>query len=435
MPASRTRVALVVASLCYGLVAQGAVLDYDLNAGVGRTDNLTRTSEGDSEETLKSVGARFTLEQDSRRVEADLLGDLQLTDYSSNSYSTDLTGNVLARLRIALIEDRLRWDIEDNFGQTQQDLFSVPTPDNRENVNYFATGPQLFMPLGRTSGVLVGARYTRIEFEDSPSSSTRIRGSLAAQRRLPSSGTLSLNLAGEQIDQRDGSTIPTYERLQSFLRYELNSARTTVAVDIGANRLDLASGNETGALLRLDLARNVGRFSRVMLGAGQEFTDAGNSLQPGGAVLELPETTTDFQLQTQQPFTSRYATVGWELTGRYTRLALASRWDDEEYVGGGALDVQRWSADLAASRDLGARTTVSMAVRFFSSNFAAQDGTNDELIYNLALSREIGRRLGLELSAERNEFTFDAIGENSDETRLWLRLSYGATLGRPRTAN
>lgn len=432
MPPRLARIALFAICLSYGVLANGAALDYEFAAGVGHTDNMARTSQNGADETLKSAGVRFSLEQDSRRVEGDLLGDLQLTDYSS-AYSTDLTGNLTGRLGFALVEDRLKWDVEDNFGQVQRDLFAVPTPQNRENVNYFSTGPQLFLPMGRATSLLLAGRYTRIDFEDSPGSSSQVGGWVAVQRRLPHSGILGLNFQGEQIRQDDDGIFPTYERLQAFLRYELNGARSTVLVDIGANRLDLSDGRETGALLRLEMARNVGRFSRILLGAGQEFTDAGSSLQPGRAQLALPETTTDFQLQTQQPYTSRYATLGWELAGRYTRIMLNSRWEDEEYVGGEAVDVRRRSVDLFASRDLGPHTAISMAARFSTSDFATQVGSNDESSYILALSRAFGRRLGMELSAERYDFDFDTAGANAGETRFWLRLTYGDTLGRSRS--
>src|SRR5690606_20595070 len=136
-------------------VASATTAEFETELGVGRSTNFARSAITPQDATLKSAGLRFSLLEDTRRVDADLVGDVSLIDYNGSRYSSEVTGSVAGRLGVTLIDDRLRWVVEDSFGQARQDLFTVPTPDNREQVNYFSTGPDVRIGLGAHSTALL----------------------------------------------------------------------------------------------------------------------------------------------------------------------------------------------------------------------------------------------------------------------------------------
>jgi hypothetical protein len=335
MPRSPARLAALLVGAFMTIKAAAATVEMEANAGFGRSDNLARTPQDEQDATLKSVGLDFSLLHATRRIDADLVGDLRLIDYSGNLYSSELTGSAAGRLSLGLVDESLRWIVEDSFGQTRRDVFSVPTPENREDVNFFSTGPDVRLRLGDAMSLLLGARYSRVDYESSPADAERTGGWIATERELANSARFGIHVTHERVDPRGGSATPTYDRSTAYLRYELAGSRTSVAIDIGANRVHGNELDEAGALLRMELARAVGRYSRVTFRAGEELTDSGSTLRPpAGGQLPPPSPGTDSLLQSVDPFTARYVELGWAITGRRTALALTAGWSRERCPAG-----------------------------------------------------------------------------------------------------
>jgi hypothetical protein len=424
------RLAMVIAGLCASSGAMAADAGFELSAAVGRTDNLTRATTDEQDATLASAGLGFSVLHETRRVTTDLFGELQFMEYGGDEYSSEVIGNAAGRVSLGLVQDRLRWVVEDNFGQTRRDLFSVPTPDNRENVNVFSTGPDLRLQMGSATSLVIGGRYSRVDYESADASSTRAGGWIAAERELPSGALVSLNVAGEQIDPEAASGVPEYDRTLAAVRFELEGARSSVTIDVGANRVKGGGIDDTGALLRFELARRIGRLSTISLSAGQELTDAGNSMRLGEGQLSAPVVGTDSALQTAQPYTSRYAELAWTASGRFTSLGLSGGIIDEDYEGAAAPDRQLMALGLRGSRRLGARTEVSAGVAYNSSDFDVAASDNDDLTYTAAVSWRLGRRLRMEVSGEHYDYSSDVAGTDTSETRYWLRLRFGEAPAR-----
>jgi hypothetical protein len=428
---SAARIALLLAGACAAHAAAAATIDFDVNAAVGRTDNIARVPDGEQDATIRSVGLQLAVLHDARRLDADVVGDFTWMDYSGDVFSSELTGSGAGRLSLDFVPERLRWVVEDSFGQTRRDLFSVPTPLNRENVNYFATGPDLQFRLGASTSLLLGGRYARVDFEDSPADSQRMGGWLGAERTLSGAARLSLNTSVERIEPRNEVLVPSYDRTAAFLGYAVSGARTSISVNLGANRVRGGGLDESGALAQIEVGRDAGRRSRMTLRIGHELTDSGSVMgQQSSGELPMPGGGTDAMVQAAQPFTHNYAELSLLLNGRRTSVGFSGGWFDEDYVGGNAADRQRWALGANLSRVLTSRARVSAGLVYNASNFEAASTDNDDLSYNLALSVNLGRRLGIEVSGERYAFSSDLPSSDLDETRYWLRLRFGGGVDR-----
>lgn len=409
---------------------EAATVQVAADAGIGRTDNVTRVPDGERSATIRSAGVRFSVLQDNRRTNVDVLGDLSWLDYAGNVHPSELVGSAAGRLRLNLVEDHLNWVFEDSFGQVRQDLFSVPGPDNRENINYFSTGPNLRFSIGAATNLLLGGRYVLVDYEESPGDSRRASGSLGVERVLPRGSTLSFNASKERIEARGASFAPDYDREAAYLRYALTGRRSSVALSAGANRVDGSGGNDSGTLLRLELRRDVGRLSVLNLRAGRELTDSGATfaLDEGGQ-LPSPGSGIGTSLQTSQPYTGTYVEAGWRVVGRRTSIGLDGGWNDQNYDGAGALDIVRKTLGLDVTRSLGTRTTAAASVRLARNQYAGSLADNDEISYSANLSWAAGRRLSLELAGEHFAYSTE-LAPTVHETRYWMRARYGHRIER-----
>src|SRR5690606_16682042 len=125
------------------------------------------------------------------------------------------------------IPDRLQWVFEDSFGQAQDDPFAPSTPDTREDLNYFSTGPDLLVRFGSTGFTRVYGRWSSTTYETSPLDAERTTAGLSVGRRASESSELSLNGVTESIDfDADAST--DYDRKSAFIGYRVDAARTLI---------------------------------------------------------------------------------------------------------------------------------------------------------------------------------------------------------------
>jgi hypothetical protein len=407
--------------------AGAATVEWEGSAGLGHSDNITRALQDKQSATIGSLGMRFGLNETTRRVDADLSGDLEWLNYSGSSYSSEVTGNAAGHARVGLVEDRLFWNIEDSFGQTRRDQFSVPTPENREHINFFSTGPDLRLLLGDQTYLQLGGRYARVDYEHSPGDSQRFGGTLGLQRDLSAISQVSLNGSHQRIEPRGESFLPAYDRSSAYLRYAIAGARTSLAADVGGNRVKGGVFDSDGALIRLELSREVGAFSQVTARLGSELTDSGDQfgqLIAAASAAGLPAT--DASVQDAAPYTHRYVNLGWTSTGRITTAGVSAGWFGEDYEQIAARDREGYTLGLHGAREMGARTRLTASVQYHSYKYDAPGSVdNEELIYSLALAWRAGRRLSLELAGQRSEYSSDASSSDIGEMRAWLRLRYG----------
>jgi hypothetical protein len=411
-----------------------ATLEWEANAGVARSDNINRAVEDEQDAIITSVGLRFAVLQQTRRLNADVVGDVALLDYSSGDRSTQFSGNAAGRLSLGLIVDHLNWVIQDSFGQTRRDLFTVPSPVNIELVNSFSTGPDLRFAFGDSTSLLLGGRYTQVDYEYSPADSGRFGGWLGLERELSGGARVSLNASTEEVEARgEAKTLmPSYDRSAAYLRYELAGARTSVALDAGADRISNNGLHDSGSLLRAELTRSVGALLKFSLRAGYELTDSGAVFGRQSTLGPLPMPTpgtAETLSQTPQPYTNKYVELGWSINGRRTSLGLSGGWFDEQYVSTGTADRQRWTTGVRGERQIGAHTRMHVGVLYNSSDFEGAGGNNHDLNYSAGLSWVLGR-LGVELAGERYTYASNLQVRDAKETRLWLRLGYGVRVTR-----
>jgi len=421
---ARSEYSLIVIAALAAPLAAAAEAQFAVDVGVGSSNNIERTAGGGRDETIGSAGAQFTVQHESRRLYANIDGDLAWFDYSGSAYDSELVGTVNAATRVGLVQDRLSWSLDDSFGQTRRDLFTAPSPLNRENVNYASTGPDLQLHLDDDFTLLARGRYGLLSYEDSPLDSSRKSGALGVQHELASTATVSVNVSREHIEPHGGAVFDSYDRDEVYVDYAAKGARTALSLDAGASRVDQGGDSAGSALLRLTFTRKIGDWSSLTARLGREQTDAAGTLQAGG---QPPPASLDTQSlsQVSEPYTSNYVDLAWSITGRVTSLGFGASWADENYRGASLQDRRRTDFNATATRALGPRVSGRASLQFSHYNYLRVAGDNDSRAADLGLSWRFGRRLSAEISGSYYRYTSDTVIGHATEERYWLRLRYG----------
>lgn len=417
-------VALIPVPLC------AAGLEYNVNGGIGNSNNITRAAASAQSETFATVGAQISLQHASRRLTADVTGDLSYVDYLNDTYRSELIGSLGAAVRMGLVDDRLSWVVEESFGQTRLDAFAPTTPANRENVNFLSTGPDLSLRLSAVLRVNVQARYSRLDYQTSDFDSNRYRGLLGLERDLSGTNRISLNVSGERVLPRRGGG-SSFTRSEAFIRYASEAARTTLSTEFGASQVEVSGVTDGDFLARVNLSRKIGSLSTLTLRASHAISDNGNSLGQGN-FAQLPRATleTGALSQTDRPYTSEVAGVEWRVQGRVTRATLSADWSREDYAEAGNSSRTYLKAGVGLGRQFGPRLDGRIGFTYTRNEYPSIVDHTNESAGEIGLAWRLGRRVTADFSAARTDFSGNPLFATSPETRLWLQLRYGDRINR-----
>lgn len=415
---------LAIASLLI-LTGSAAVAEnsFQVNAGLGQSDNIRKTETDKQDETIASAGLGFSVFQNSKRLYTNAIADLAYLDYLHNTYDREVVGNLSGVVNVRFVPERFEWIFQDNFGQVSSDPFAPVTPDNRQNINFFTTGPDFSLAFGSVTRTTLSGRYSKVDYEQTPSDNDRYSVALSLAHDLSSATEVSANAQTEKVNF-DANAGADYRREEAYGRYAINGSRTRGSVDLGYTRLKRTSGDESGALARLEVARRTSPSSILTLRLGREFSDAGSSfrLQQG-----LGEVSLDPQAgaQTSNPFVNEYLTVAWDFARQRTGFGVSVSYFDENYEQLAIFDQSRTMGNVYIFRDLSPRLRWQVNGAYSKDDFKNAAGDYREIDASTSLLWRIGPRLSVSLRYERFDRSSDLPGGGYVENRGWLQLQYG----------
>lgn len=433
----RRSVRLILASLGILGVAPGAQAEvaYGLEARLGRSDNIGRVQDAEQSETIAVAGLNVSWLEDSQRLEADVAVDLSYFEYLDDTFDSELLGHANGSVIVGLIPERILWTFEDSFGQAQADPFAASTPETRENINYFTTGPDFILRLGSTGFVRLFGRYSATEFESSNFDSERMSAGLGVGRELSSRSRLSMNAITEDIDF-ENAVNADYERQSAFLRYELQGARTEVEAQLGYTWLDSDAAQEDGGMLaRLSVSREVTTSSTVYISAGRQWADASDalreSLQSPTADRPVADAGQVRITAAASPAQTDDASIGWNFDRNRTAFGLSAGWRQESYETQPLLDRTSYAYDATASRQLGPSLQFGLLAAYVDEEFEGQDRTADEIRLGAFLSWRPGRNFEYALTFDRFDRDTSDGAQEYVENRAFLSVRYNPAGSQP----
>ncbi|MBB6091630.1 hypothetical protein HNQ60_000476 [Povalibacter uvarum] len=430
----RVAIALTAALASAGAVAQTAPaaatspakaddggFSFAVTGGASYSDNVARTPTDEQEGTIGRAGVELGYEQRTRRLDADIDLNTGYEHYFDDEFDSDVVGGVDATLNVGLVPERFLWFFQENFGQITSDPFAASTPDNRENVNYFTTGPDLILNFGSATSFRASARYSDLKYEVTETDGEQYGATLSLIRRLSGTASLSLNAEGEQFEFDNKLLNTDYDRYQGFLRYELQGSRTTLSVDGGYTTLDMDGETSDGLLGRVSLSRRLSPASTLSFGLGQQFSDSGDIFREGqntrGVSLDSENV-----IGTSDPFESRSASLGYDFNRNRTTFGVSVSYGKESYETQTDLDRDVTTYGAYFSRQLSRVMDLRIFASLEQEEFEATNFEDDELRAGAYLNWALGRTLSLRLQYDRFDRESTDAGTEYTENQASLFL-------------
>jgi hypothetical protein len=413
---------LFLVATLYSASSGSVELDGDFSLGVSHSDNVSRVPTGEIEETIAETGMFLSVVETSRRLDAEVRSDLNYYNYLDNTYDNEVVAAVDAVVNLTLVEDRVIWRLQENYGRTLFDPFQADRPENWENVNFLTTGPAIVVYQDGRNDSGINLSYSRMNYETRPFDNERQGAGLWIAREVRRDRTLSLNAEMEKVEFDNGVT-PEYERLSTYLRYEGSAGRNTFDVQAGYTEQEILAETSDGILLDASWIRQVSGMSEVYLNVGRRFSDQGNVFRYQQSITRDVDSVGDLT-ENGSPFLLQNIAIGYTLTGDRTTIDLRVGATEQEYETQSELDRKDAVFDLFIQRDLTRSLFTRVDVTLSKREFMDIQREDDTLLASLSFGYRLSAALDISLRYTRFSRESDAVENEFDENRGNLTLTY-----------
>ena len=413
--------------------APDQALDVSFSAGVSGSDNIGRESGNERSGTIGLAGVQLTYAQNSRRLKSDIDVNATYENYSDDAFDDDVIGGANAELNFGIVPDRFNWIALENFGQVTSDPFAADTPDNRENINYFTTGPDFLLHFGDEMSLRLSARYSDVQYEVAETDGTQYSGTLALSRAVSTASSISIIVDGSRYEFDNSAINTDYDRRQLYLRYEAQGRRTVLNADLGYTTIDIGDRSPDGALARFSLSRRLSPSASLTASLGTQFSDAGEMFRDGQQTSGVV-TDTSSVVGTGEPFRSDFGSLGFDFDRNRTMIGVEIRAEHERYETSTLLDRDLLYVDARALRHLSPTIDASVFARLTRQEFTNVDFDSNDRDIGAILSWNVGRRVALRFQYDHLTRTSSVDGSDYTENRASLRIFWSpmARHGSPR---
>lgn len=430
MKPRRIRTTLLAAAMA-GTVpgaAHAIRIDYTIDAGVERDDNVTLSAQDQVEQTIARAGIGFAIEQNSSAVQASMAGRLDHRRYE-DIYGSTTDRMFEGRLSWAAIPDRLSLVVEDSYGVETINRTAPGTPDNRQQVNVLSVGPDLRFSMGPSRHGLAELRYVHSDAEVSEQfNSDRVLATLRLVQQLDATRALSWNVQAQDVDFDDDLVARDHRRYEAFAGYRQALRRFDLQLDAGYARLDYRDGQtRSEPLLRAELGWSPSERSRFSMALANQFSDAASSaLESIGETTGVPawvgtgSSTVNPYAYEQRSLTLDYTYGGPRLSASLTGSVQRLGYIDQEGANEkgrtvGAALRYRLREDLV----LGGAASVSR-IEFG----APESRIETDRLYSLGLDKAWSRHWHTTLGVSRYERDTRTAADGFEQNVVFLNLSY-----------
>ncbi|HEX6996390.1 MAG TPA: hypothetical protein VF339_19830 [Gammaproteobacteria bacterium] len=364
-----------------------------------------------------SLGVLFDLTRNRERVQASLLGDLEYRMYGDDSASNEQVGSLGASLSTVLLPQRFTWSFRDNYLDGRTNPLGPETPDNRERINVFETGPQLDVPLGGRTSFSAGGTWRARRYEESQLlDSDSVTYSVGIHRQVRP--LTSVSLMADTTEAEYQTTDEKYDIDGVRLVYQRALARGSAVASAGVNRLTIGLLEVDRPLFNVMWSRSLtGRMSLV-LQADRQYTDAGTLLaesldQPTAAPIDVT--------LSADPNDRREASADWSLSLDRTDISVQFTLFADDFEREDSLDSDGGRIGVDMLRRLTRVSAAGVSVHREQRQFSNELDDNTDTVVRLRYSRGIGRVLDVEFDAQLTKR--DGVG-SFDERTLRITLVY-----------
>jgi hypothetical protein len=397
---------------------------WSADLGAEYSDNIARTETDKVNET--TAIARFGIDLATKRphFDADIVADLQYRDYLNRDIDSEISGGLDAFLDFAFVPERFSWIVEDNYGQINKDRSQADTANNREQINYLSTGPEITLPLGARTAVVLSGRYTDTYLEDSPQDNNATLGNIELIRKFSDGVSVSLNAGASKTEFDDPLFLP-YKMRQASLELDLRGARTQLTASGGYAEWDQEGQPEVSkfTMFRVELSRDIGARSKLRLIGGTAPASTAENFRRDQTVIGIGDGPEAAQAA-NDIFRLDDAYIIWDTSWERTSITFVASARREKHELITSLDREQYRGDAYWSRKITRSLTWNAFGSYLQEQRLEDKAEFDEWSAGTSISWEFAQRFGLELRIDHFSGGSDDLARNYDENRVYLSVGY-----------
>ena len=433
----------VVTAVALGVLAlqdfASAEANLYVEATAGYTDNLLRLPDGEADVPV-ALGLTGTWIETTRRLSADVEGRVYGVTYLRDNFDDEILGEFDGALTWWFVPERFAWVVQNIYDQVATDPFAPISPENRQNMNFVSTGPDMYVPLGTRTRAYFGGRYESAQYQTVDTDDQRLMGIAGIDRSLSQWSRLGGQAKTESVDF-ESDLRPDFDRQEVYVHYEfsrehpsesienseypsLGEQQAELMVSVGYAWLSSDSSDSSAPLLRVSIARSLSPRFNLRLELANEFSDAGTAFAAGrppeqsdeGGPVIIPQA---------GPYEERSGRAAIDYRRPRTVISLSIGAANQQYE---TIDLDRKFSDvrLTAERRMTQRLTGSASVTVSKDDYRSGglDREDTDTEYQLGMRREIGRRSSLAIIALHASRSSDNPSNEYDETRGYVVFDY-----------
>jgi hypothetical protein len=379
--------------------AEAAEIGTELRAGLTRTDNVFLTNENEVEDDIFVAGVTLEYDEETNRTIIDLRGVADYFDYQ-DSFEAEWVGGVDALLEYAFVPELFTWTILNNWGQRSIDPISAPVPENREDINFFSTGPDFRVPLGSKSFAALEGRYSIVTFESGDQDNDRVSAGLFAGRELGDVSSVAIGVTTESVEYENSDLFEDFDITEAIIRFEKESTRDLIGIDVGYTELELGEQAGDGYLIRADWTRISSRFYQFLFSGGSEYSSTGDVFRFTQSNATSVGSTIDANA-IEAPFRRDFFIARFTLDRNRTALYLEANWSQEDYEFAPSdpaqllLDRELLGVRVGIDRQLTNRVSITAGLDARTAAYDSIEEDLDDLLIAVQVDYELSEGFGM----------------------------------------
>ncbi len=413
---------------CFPGTAHAVRIDYDLDFGIERNDNLLLTPDDEIETTILRPGLGFTLTEATSTWQAEFTGRTEYLDYRDDRFDNSLEGVLSGRLNWVAIPERLSFTLEDDLSVQPVNTLLPDSPGNRQQVNVVSVGPTLLFGLGTLRGA-AELRYINSDAEVTEEFNTdRVNLTLRATKALSDVSALSGNYQVQRVDFDDDLVGRDYDRSDLFARYTRRLASFDFALDAGLSRIDYrrGGGSRTEPLLRAQGAWRWAGRHQLQAEVSSQFSDTATDALAGiDPTVALPGSVPVGEaVVNASPYEERGIELRYILTTPRLTAVLAPYYSRLRYVDTDDFDQNTYGASAELIWQLRPRLSLGSHAALGRVSYIRTDRVDETREATVYAEYELTRRFRTRLSLTRHERDISVAGEDARQNIALLTFTY-----------
>lgn len=374
---------------------QRQTFNFGATVGLGETDNVTDASTDRRSQTLSLAGIDFGWLRTGSALNANVVGNFDYLDYLEHAYSSELLARFDGVTSWSLFSGRLKWNLQDDFGEGQLDPYAPATPTNLEKINVVATGPDVTLRPLEDTIVQLGARYARTTYETSPFDGFRLSENVLFEQLLSANSNAAIGADVEQLRFDNTVVNSDYDRSRFYFRYDITGARTHITATVGEAQSNDGGSWVSTPLALFELSHQLSQQTVLDITGGRELTDVSDTFGNlrSGAAGGIPVAGTALS---SGDYLRNYITANLQLTGRRTTVGLSANWERDTYTVDSAFDETFGNIQLHLDRQLSSRLTAGVFGMLTQSRYFEQNAEVNGRIIGTNVAWQATRTLSVQ---------------------------------------